>query len=125
MNVAMFAGNMSIIVIDDGDDVSNGGGDNSSSGSSSSSNATAAAGAVAGERELPPDMVFGEAQVISISVYSVLFVVSGVLNLNVLANLLRARRHVGLSRLNHLLLQLVLADLLVRRRRPEGGRRRQ
>jgi len=43
----------------------------------------------------------------------VLFALSSVLNLNVLANLLRARRHVGLSRLNHLLLQLVLADLMV------------
>ena len=52
-------------------------------------------------------------QVISITVYSCLFVASSVMNLNVLANLLRAKRHVGLSRLNHLLLQLVLADLLV------------
>ncbi|TRY76820.1 hypothetical protein TCAL_03506 [Tigriopus californicus] len=62
---------------------------------------------------LPDDMVFGEAQIISISVYSLLFVVSSVLNLNVLANLLLARKNVGLSRLNTLLLQLVLADLSV------------
>lgn len=62
---------------------------------------------------LPEDMVFGEAQIISITVYSLLFVVSSVLNLNVLANLLLARKNVGLSRLNTLLLQLVLADLSV------------
>jgi hypothetical protein len=62
---------------------------------------------------LPTDMRFGEAQVISISVYSFLFVLSAVLNLHVLANLLRARRNVGLSRLNSLLLHLVLADLSV------------
>ena len=43
----------------------------------------------------------------------VLFVMSAVLNLNVLSNLMAARRTVGLSRLNTLLLQLVLADLLV------------
>ena len=77
----------------------------------SSSNATA--DVAPSSEELPPDMVFGEAQVISISVYSALFVASGVLNLRVLRNLLRARRHVGLSRLNHLLIHLVLADLLV------------
>ncbi len=62
---------------------------------------------------LPPDMVFGEAQIISITVYSVLFVVSAVTNLKVLSNLLRAKRSVGLSRLNQLLLQLVVADLIV------------
>ena len=65
---------------------------------------------------MPPDMVFSDAHVISICGYSVLFVVSATLNLQVLSNLLRAKRHVGLSRLNTLLLQLVLADLLVRRK---------
>ena len=63
---------------------------------------------------MPPDMVFSDAHVISICGYSVLFVVSASLNLQVLSNLLRAKKHVGLSRLNTLLLQLVLADLLVR-----------
>ena len=62
---------------------------------------------------LPPDMVFGDAQIISISVYSVLFAVSAVTNLKVLGNLMRARRNIGLSRLNQLLLQLVVADLMV------------
>ena len=51
---------------------------------------------------------------ITISVMGVLFVMSAVLNLNVLSNLMAARRTVGLSRLNTLLLQLVIADLLVR-----------
>ena len=41
-------------------------------------------------------------------------VMSAALNLHVLSNLMAARRSVGLSRLNTLLLQLVLADLLVR-----------
>ena len=76
--------------------------------SASSSNAT----------EMPPDMRFGEAQIITISVMSVLFVMSSVLNLKVLANLMAARRSVGLSRLNTLLLQLVLADLSVRFTQP-------
>ena len=67
---------------------------------------------------LPPDMRFGEAQIITISVMSVLFVMSSVLNLKVLANLMAARRSVGLSRLNTLLLQLVLADLSVRFTQP-------
>ena len=55
---------------------------------------------------------------ITISVMGVLFVMSAVLNLNVLSNLMAARRTVGLSRLNTLLLQLVLADLLVSDRGP-------
>ena len=67
-----------------------------------------------GNSDMPPDMRFGEAQIITISGMSVLFVASALLNLNVLSNLLAARRTVGLSRLNTLLLQLVLADLLVR-----------
>ena len=53
-------------------------------------------------------------QIITISVMSVLFLMSAALNLHVLSNLMAARRSVGLSRLNTLLLQLVLADLLVR-----------
>ena len=66
-----------------------------------------------GSSDMPRDMRFGEAQIITISGMSVLFVASALLNLNVLSNLLAARRTVGLSRLNTLLLQLVLADLLV------------
>ena len=76
--------------------------------SASSSNAT----------DMPPDMRFGEAQIITISVMSVLFAASSVLNLKVLSNLMAARRSVGLSRLNTLLLQLVLADLSVRFTQP-------
>ena len=62
---------------------------------------------------LPPDMVFGEAQIISISVYIPLFILSSVLNLRVLRKLLQTKRRNGLSRLNQLLMHLVLADLSV------------
>ena len=46
---------------------------------------------VAANETLPPEMQFGEAQAISIGVYSVLFIISATLNLQVLKNLLRAR----------------------------------
>ncbi len=62
---------------------------------------------------LPPDMTFGEAQIISISVYTPLFILSAFLNLRVLGKLLKAKERAGLSRLNQLLLHLVLGDLLV------------
>ncbi len=62
---------------------------------------------------LPPDMTFGEAQIISISVYTPLFILSAILNLRVLGKLLKAKERAGLSRLNQLLLHLVLGDLLV------------
>ena len=62
---------------------------------------------------LPPDMVFGPAQIISISAYTPLFVISATLNLRVLGNLLREKERTGLTRLNQLLLHLVLADLSV------------
>ena len=62
---------------------------------------------------LPQDMTFGQAQIISISIYSILFALSSFLNMMVLINLLKAKRRHGLSRLNQLLLQLVLADLTV------------
>ncbi len=62
---------------------------------------------------LPPDMVFGDAQIISIAAYTPLFLISATLNLRVLGNLLRVRERSGLSRLNQLLLHLVLADLSV------------
>ena len=62
---------------------------------------------------LPPDMVFGDAQIISIAAYTPLFLISATLNLRVLGNLLRVKERSGLSRLNQLLLHLVLADLSV------------
>ena len=62
---------------------------------------------------LPPEMVFGEAQIISISLYTPLFLISSVLNLRVLRKLLQTKRRNGLSRLNQLLMHLVLADLSV------------
>jgi uncharacterized protein (DUF608 family) len=65
---------------------------------------------------LPPDMIFGEAQIISISAYTPLFIISAVLNLRVLGKLLKAKQRTGLSRLNQLLMHLVLADLSVRGR---------
>jgi hypothetical protein len=58
-------------------------------------------------------MVFGDAQIISIAAYTPLFVISATLNLRVLGNLLRVKERTGLSRLNQLLLHLVLADLSV------------
>ena len=63
---------------------------------------------------LPPDMIFGEAQIISISAYTPLFIISVALNLNVLRKLLKTKHRNGLSRLNLLLMHLVLADLSVR-----------
>ena len=62
---------------------------------------------------LPPDMVFGDAQIISIAAYTPLFIISASLNLRVLGNLLRTKERSGLTRLNQLLLHLVLADLSV------------
>ena len=62
---------------------------------------------------LPPEMVFGEAQIISISLYTPLFLISSILNLRVLRKLLQTKRRNGLSRLNQLLMHLVLADLSV------------
>ena len=62
---------------------------------------------------LPPDMVFGQAQIISISVYIPLFICSSILNLKMLRKLLQTKRRSGLSRLNQLLMHLVLADLSV------------
>ena len=63
--------------------------------------------------ELPPDMTFGEAQIISISAYIPLFVISAFLNIRVLMKLWHTKRTNGLSRLNQLLMHLVLADLSV------------
>lgn len=63
---------------------------------------------------LPPDMIFGEAQIISISAYTPLFIISAVLNLRVLRKLWQNKQRNGLSRLNQLLMHLVLADLSVR-----------
>ena len=62
---------------------------------------------------LPPDMIFGEAQIISISAYTPLFIISAVLNLRVLRKLWQTKQRNGLSRLNQLLMHLVLADLSV------------
>ena len=62
---------------------------------------------------LPPDMIFGQAQIISISAYTPLFIISAVLNLRVLRKLWQTKQRNGLSRLNQLLMHLVLADLSV------------
>ena len=64
---------------------------------------------------LPQDMSFGAAQIISISAYTPLFGLSLFLNLRVLTKLWRTKQRNGLSRLNQLLMHLVLADLSVRR----------
>ena len=62
---------------------------------------------------LPPDMTFGAAQIISISAYTPLFFISAFLNLRVLKKLWHTKHTNGLSRLNQLLMHLVLADLSV------------
>jgi hypothetical protein len=49
----------------------------------------------------------------SIAAYTPLFLISATLNLRVLGNLLRTKERSGLTRLNQLLLHLVLADLSV------------
>ena len=63
--------------------------------------------------ELPPDMKFGQAQIISISVYIPLFVISSVLNLVWLVKLRQTKLRNRSSRLNRLLMHLVLANLSV------------
>ena len=68
---------------------------------------------VTSNNTLPPEMVFGQAQIISISVYIPLFICSSILNLKMLRKLLQTKRRSGLSRLNQLLMHLVLADLSV------------
>lgn len=68
-----------------------------------------------GERnysDLPSDMHFNSAHVISISAYSALFLVSSVANLTVLYILIRRYRKIK-SRVNLLLINLAIADLLV------------
>ena len=62
---------------------------------------------------LPPDMTFGAAQIISVSAYTPLFFISAFLNLRVLRKLWHTKHSNGLSRLNQLLMHLVLADLSV------------
>ena len=62
---------------------------------------------------LPTDMTFGAAQIISISAYTPLFLTSAFLNLRVLRKLWHTKHSNGLSRLNQLLMHLVLADLSV------------
>ena len=63
----------------------------------------------------PPDMVFGEAQILSISVYVILFIIGLVFNSLSLKQLLeeRIKRKVK-SKMNLLLIHLAIADLMVR-----------
>ena len=63
--------------------------------------------------ELPPDMQFSSANVISICGYGILFIVSSMANLTVL-NILVRRYKKTKSRVNLLLIHLAIADLLVR-----------
>ena len=62
--------------------------------------------------ELPPDMQFSSANVISICGYGILFIVSSMANLTVL-NILVRRYKKTKSRVNLLLIHLAIADLLV------------
>ena len=76
-------------------------------------NQTMGIGANISNNTLPADMTFGAAQIIRISAYTPLFFISAFLNLRVLRKLWRTKQIGGLSRLNQLLMHLVLADLFV------------
>ena len=76
-------------------------------------NQTMGIGANITNNTLPADMTFGPAQIIRISAYTPLFFISAFLNLRVLRKLWRTKQIGGLSRLNQLLMHLVLADLFV------------
>ena len=64
------------------------------------------------EAELPPDMKFNSAHVISIVGYGTLFLVSSVANITVLRILVNRYRKTK-SRVNLLLIHLAIADLIV------------
>ena len=69
---------------------------------------------MAGNFSPPVDMVFGEAQVISITVYVIFFIIGLIFNSLSLKQLLeeRIRRRVK-NRMNLLLIHLTIADLMV------------
>ena len=77
-------------------------------------NQTMEIGANISNNTLPADMIFGAAHIIKISAYTPLFFISAFLNLRVLWKLWHKKHSTnGLSRLNQLLMHLVLADLSV------------
>ena len=77
-------------------------------------NQTMETGANISNNTLPADMIFGAAHIIKISAYTPLFFISAFLNLRVLWKLWHKKHSTnGLSRLNQLLMHLVLADLSV------------
>ena len=77
-------------------------------------NQTMEIGANITNNTLPADMIFGAAHIIKISAYTPLFFISAFLNLRVLWKLWHKKHSTnGLSRLNQLLIHLVLADLSV------------
>ena len=64
---------------------------------------------------LPDDMKFGEAQIIAITAYSIMFIIGLVLNILSLHQLvLERKRRRSRNRMNLLLLHLAVADLMVR-----------
>lgn len=67
---------------------------------------------VANATELPPDMQFTSANVLSIVAYSSLFLVSSVANCSILLVLIRRYKKTK-SRVNLLLIHLAIADLIV------------
>ncbi|CAL8069184.1 unnamed protein product [Orchesella dallaii] len=62
---------------------------------------------------LPIDMTFNNGNVLSISVYTILFILSSGGNITVLTAILRQKRTESLSRIDFLLLHLAIADLMV------------
>ena len=64
---------------------------------------------------LPDDMKFGEAQIIAIRAYSIMFMIGLVLNIFSLHKLLLERKKIRRrDRMNLLLIHLAVADLMVR-----------
>ncbi|KAK9872356.1 hypothetical protein WA026_017814 [Henosepilachna vigintioctopunctata] len=65
-----------------------------------------------GYYELPMNMRFNDGHILSIAVYSSLFVFSSIANITVLVLLVKRRRKSS-SRINMMLIHLAIADLLV------------
>lgn len=65
------------------------------------------------ELVIPDEMIFGQVNIMSIVVYSILFVISAIGNLTVFCTLVRLRRQRRRSRVGLFILHLSLADLFV------------
>lgn len=66
------------------------------------------------QEHFPIDMRFNDGHKLSIIIYSILMVLSGIANITVLVLLIKRRRK-SPSRINTMLMHLAIADLLVRK----------